>query len=62
MEVVVPDADQELVEVSVGELQVKPLESTKSSLHQRLAARAAKRWPQLAGLSIRWQGERNPST
>src|ERR1700728_3593216 len=34
----------------------KPPESTKTSLRQRLAARAAERWPQLAGISVRWHG------
>lgn len=35
----------------------KPPESTKTSLRQRLAARAAERWPQLAGVSVRYHGE-----
>ena len=35
----------------------KPPESTKTSLRQRLAARAAERWPQLAGISVRWHGQ-----
>jgi len=35
----------------------KPPESTKTSLRQRLAARAAERWPQLAGVSVRWHGQ-----
>ncbi|MBL7493271.1 hypothetical protein I6A60_39080 [Frankia sp. AgB1.9] len=35
----------------------KPPESTKTSLRQRLVARAAERWPQLDGLTIRWHGE-----
>jgi hypothetical protein len=35
----------------------KPPESTKTSLRQRLAARAAERWPQLAGISVRYHGE-----
>ncbi len=35
----------------------KPPESTKTSLRQRLAARARERWPQLAGITIRWHGE-----
>jgi hypothetical protein len=35
----------------------KPPESTKTSLRQRLAARAAERWPQLAGVDVRYRGE-----
>jgi hypothetical protein len=35
----------------------KPPESTKTSLRQKLAARAAERWPQLAGISVRWHGQ-----
>jgi hypothetical protein len=35
----------------------KPPESTKTSLRQRLAARAAERWPQLAGIDVRYRGE-----
>ena len=35
----------------------KPPESTRTSLRQRLAARAAERWPQLAGITVRWHGE-----
>jgi hypothetical protein len=35
----------------------KPPESTKTSLRQRLAARAAERWPQLADVDVRYRGE-----
>ena len=35
----------------------KPPDSTKTSLRQRLAARAAERWPQLAGVTVRWHGD-----
>ena len=35
----------------------KPPESTKTSLRQRLAARAAERWPQLADIDVRYRGE-----
>ena len=35
----------------------KPPESTKTSLRQRLDARARERWPQLAGISVRWHGQ-----
>jgi hypothetical protein len=35
----------------------KPAESTKTSLRQRLAARAAEPWPQFAGISVRWHGQ-----
>jgi hypothetical protein len=35
----------------------KPPESTKTSLRQRLTARAAERWPQLAGVAVRYHGE-----
>jgi hypothetical protein len=35
----------------------KPPESTKTSLRLKLAARAAERWPQLAGVSVRWHGQ-----
>ena len=35
----------------------KPPESTKTSLRQKLAARAAERWPQLAGIDVRWHGQ-----
>ena len=35
----------------------KPPESTKTSLRQRLAARARERWPQLDGITIRWHGQ-----
>ena len=35
----------------------KPPESTKTSLRQRLAARAAERWPQLSGVTVRYHGE-----
>ena len=35
----------------------KPPESTKTSLRQRLAARAAERWPQLAAITVRWHGQ-----
>ena len=34
----------------------KPPESTKVSLRQRLRARADERWPQLAGLQVRYRG------
>ncbi|MEZ5150282.1 hypothetical protein [Rhodococcus zopfii] len=34
----------------------KPPESTKVSLRQRLRARADERWPQLAGLQVRYHG------
>ena len=35
----------------------KPPESTKTSLRQRLAARARERWPRLAGITVRYHGE-----
>ncbi len=35
----------------------RPPESTKTSLRQRLAARAAERWPQLSAITVRWHGE-----
>jgi hypothetical protein len=35
----------------------KPPESTKTSLRQKLAARAAERWPQLSGIDVRWHGQ-----
>ena len=35
----------------------KPPESTKTSLRQRLAARAHERWPQLAGITVRYHRE-----
>ena len=35
----------------------KPPESTKTSLRQHLAARARERWPQLAGITVRYHGE-----
>jgi len=35
----------------------KPPESTKTSLRQKLAARASERWPQLAGIDVRWHGQ-----
>ena len=35
----------------------KPPESTKTSLRQRLAARARERWPQLARITLRYHGE-----
>ncbi len=35
----------------------KPPESTKTSLYQKLAARARERWPQLAGIDVRWRGQ-----
>ena len=35
----------------------KPPESTRTSLRQRLAARARERWPQLAGITVRYRGE-----
>jgi len=35
----------------------KPPESTKTSLRQRLDARARERWPQLAGIAVRWRGQ-----
>jgi hypothetical protein len=35
----------------------RPPESTKTSLRQRLAARARERWPQLDGITVRWHGE-----
>jgi hypothetical protein len=35
----------------------KPPESTRTSLRQRLAARAAERWPQLTGVDVRYRGE-----
>jgi hypothetical protein len=34
----------------------KPPESTKTSLRQRLAAHARQRWPQLAGVAVRYHG------
>ena len=33
-----------------------PPTSTKTSLHQRLSARARDRWPQLAGVDVRFRG------
>ncbi|MDP9865019.1 MULTISPECIES: hypothetical protein [Streptosporangium] len=35
----------------------RPPESTMTSLRQRLAARARERWPQLAGITVRYHGE-----
>ena len=35
----------------------KPPESTKTSLHQRLAAGARERWSQLAGITVRYHGQ-----
>ena len=35
----------------------KAPESARTSLRQRLAARARERWPQLAGVTVRWHGE-----
>jgi hypothetical protein len=35
----------------------RPPESTKTSLRQRLAARARERWPQLTGITVRYHGE-----
>ena len=35
---------------------VAPPTSTKTSLQQRLSARARQRWPQLAGIDIRFRG------
>jgi hypothetical protein len=35
----------------------RPPESAKTSLRQRLAARAAERWPLLSGITVRWHGE-----
>src|SRR6476659_1063647 len=35
----------------------RPPESTKTSLRQRLAARARERWPQLAGITVPYHGE-----
>jgi hypothetical protein len=35
----------------------KPPESTKTSLRQRLAPRAAERWPHLADVDVRYRGE-----
>lgn len=32
-----------------------PPESTKTSLHQRLSAHARERWPQLAGIDLRFR-------
>ena len=34
----------------------KPPELTKTSLRQSLAIRARERWPQLAGINLRWHG------
>jgi hypothetical protein len=36
--------------------KAKPPESTKTSLRQRLAARAREQWPQLVGITVRWHG------
>ena len=36
---------------------VKPPESTKTSLRQERAARVRERWPQLAGIGVRWRGQ-----
>jgi hypothetical protein len=35
----------------------RPPESAKTSLRQRLAARARERWPQLADITVRYHGE-----
>src|SRR5437763_15971952 len=35
---------------------VKPPESTKTSLRQRLTAHALQRWPQLTDLTVRYHG------
>jgi hypothetical protein len=35
----------------------KPPESTRISLRQKLAARAAERWPQLGRVDVRWHGQ-----
>jgi len=32
-----------------------PPQSTKTSLHQRLSARARERWPQLSGINVRFR-------
>lgn len=37
-------------------LMASPPESTKTSLQQRLSARAHQRWPQLCGLEVRFRG------
>ncbi len=34
-----------------------PPESTKTSLQQRLSARARERWPELAGVDVKFRGE-----
>ena len=35
----------------------KPPDSTKTSLRQKLAERTRERWPQLAGITVRWHGQ-----
>ena len=34
-----------------------PPASTKTSLQQRLSARARERWPELAGIDVKFRGE-----
>src|SRR5277367_3257621 len=38
-------------------VMAKPPGSTKTSLRQKLDARARERWPQLAGVTVRWHGQ-----
>jgi len=38
-------------------VMAKPPESTRTSLRQRLTARARERWPQLADVNVRWHGQ-----
>ena len=38
-------------------VMARPPDSTKTSLRQKLADRARERWPQLAGVAVRWHGE-----
>jgi len=35
----------------------RPPDSTKTSCYQKLAGRARERWPQLAGIDVRWRGQ-----
>ena len=35
----------------------RPPESTKTSLYQKLTARARERWPQVGGVDVRWRGQ-----
>src|ERR1700712_5091560 len=52
-----PLGDQRHADQAVSVLMAAPPESTKTSSQQRLSGRARERWPQLAGVDVKFRGQ-----